>query len=955
MRFTTLVCPKPAKNCRKSANHCSRQNLSVMLRDWAIGVVSRRPQSAMSKRFVCIVFASIFSVSLLPPVQGAAAVSGVDVVTITEAIYKPDRDEFKVRATSSGSPNTVLTVLDFGQMTFKSDKDRYELKIRPLSPLLPPSSVTVVSSLGGSATSPVAGAPTPTLPGKAGNPNPSDGTTNVSVNTILSWTAGLGSTSSVMYSGTDQGALVSQGSPAGTTFDPGPLALNTTYFWRIDEVNAQGTTAGVVWSFRTEAAPSPPGQATNPNPSQNTTGVSVNTSLSWTAGLGSGSHNVYFGTNPTLEFRGNQTGTTFNPGALLNNTAYYWRIDEVNPQGITTGPVWSFTAEPEGAGDVVTITEAIYKPDRDEFKVRATSSGSPNTVLTVLDFGQMTFKSDKDRYELKISPLSPLLPPSSVTVVSSLGGSATSPVAGAPVATNQPPVADAGADQTVTDTETVTLDGRGSSDPDGTIASFAWSEGGTSLGTADVISPSLSVGVHTITLTVTDAGGKTASDTVVVTVLAGTAAQVGEWADLQTLPWRPVHSILLPTGKVMMYSHDDPRIWDPVDGLLTTVPQFGYNPFCNGHVLLADGRVMFAGGQIANNVGLSVADYYDPFTNTFTSLPDMFDGRWYPSQVTLAEGDVVILSGNIDEGPVRNLIPEVWEVNTGTWRILSDASLFLPLYPAAFLAPNGKVFVATDSSRYLDTSGTGAWETVASRQGSGRDNYGSACMYDVGKVIYTGGGDAPVDTSEAIDLNAATPTWSFVASMPQARRHQNTTILPDGRVLVTGGSSSSGFNTEDGPKPAIVWNPDTNTWTTWATEAEYRGYHSEAVLLPDARVASIGGEGSPSLQVFSPPYLFNGPRPTITSAPSSVQLGETFFVETPDSADITQVTWVRPSAVTHTKNMNQRINKLSFTPVSGGLNVTAPSNANVCPLGDYMLFILNGTGVPSVAQFIQVT
>ena len=228
-------------------------------------------------------------------------------------------------------------------------------------------------------------------------------------------------------------------------------------------------------------------------------------------------------------------------------------------------------------------------------------------------------------------------------------------------------------------------------------------------------------------------------------------------------------------------------------------------------------------------------------------------------------------------------------------------------------------------------------------------------MYDVGKVIYTGGGEEPVlDTSEAIDLNAATPTWSFVAPMPQARRQQNATILPDGRVLVTGGSSSSGSNTEDGPKPAIVWDPDTNTWTTWATEDEYRGYHSEALLLPDARVASIGGDGHPSLQVFSPPYLFNGPRPTITSAPSSVQLGETFFVETPDSANITQVTWVRPSAVTHTKNMNQRINKSSFTPVSGGLDVTAPSNANFCPPGHYMLFILNGTGVPSVAQFIQV-
>ena len=427
----------------------------------------------------------------------------------------------------------------------------------------------------------------------------------------------------------------------------------------------------------------------------------------------------------------------------------------------------------------------------------------------------------------------------------------------------------------------------------------------------------------------------------------------GQWAPVQNLPWRPVHSIVLPTGKVMIYRNDAPLLWDPIDGSLTNLPLFGYNPFCNGHVLLADGQVMFTGGHIANDDGLAKASYYNPFTNTFTDLPDMTTGRWYPSQVTLGDGNVVTMSGNT--ASVRNLIPDVWQVSTGTWRRLSDASLSLPLYPAAFLAPNGKVFVATTTSRYLDTAGTGGWQTVAERRSSRRDNYGSACMYDVGKVVYTGGEDPPTLTCETIDLNTASPSWSFIASMPEPRRQQNTTILPDGRVLVTGGSSSSGFNTEDGPKAAIAWNPDTNTWATWATEAEYRGYHSEAILLPDARVASIGGDSHPSLQIFSPPYLFQGPRPTVTSAPASVQLGETFFVQTPDSADITRVTWIRPSAVTHTKNMNQRINKLSFTPVSGGVSVTAPASANDCPPGHYMLFLINSSGVPSIARFIQMS
>ena len=168
-------------------------------------------------------------------------------------------------------------------------------------------------------------------------------------------------------------------------------------------------------------------------------------------------------------------------------------------------------------------------------------------------------------------------------------------------------------------------------------------------------------------------------------------------------------------------------------------------------------------------------------------------------------------------------------------------------------------------------------------------------MFDDGKVVYTGGGQV-LASGEMIDLNAAQPSWTYIAPMPAPRRQHNTTLLPDGRVLVTGGSSTSGFNFDDGPKPAIVWDPDSDAWTTWATEDEYRGYHSESVLLPDGRIVSVGGDGHPSLQVFSPPYLFQTPRPTITAAPIAVQTGESFFVETPDSANFSaggQVNWLR--------------------------------------------------------------
>src|SRR4029077_20677272 len=122
-------------------------------------------------------------------------------------------------------------------------------------------------------------------------------------------------------------------------------------------------------------------------------------------------------------------------------------------------------------------------------------------------------------------------------------------------------------------------------------------------------------------------------------------------------------------------------------------------------------------------------------------------------------------------------------------------------------------------------------------------------------------------------------------------------------------------------------------------------------------VLSAGGEcnTSPpcnrnSAEIFSPPYLFNGPRPTITSAPRSIGSGQTFFVGTPDAATITQVTWIRLGAVTHTFNQEQRISFLGFSQATGGLNVTAPPSANLAPPGFYMLFLVNDSGVPSVAS-----
>ena len=93
----------------------------------------------------------------------------------------------------------------------------------------------------------------------------------------------------------------------------------------------------------------------------------------------------------------------------------------------------------------------------------------------------------------------------------------------------------------------------------------------------------------------------------------------------------------------------------------------------------------------------------------------------------------------------------------------------------------------------------------------------------------------------------------------------------------------------------------------------------------------MGGNGyNRHTEIYSPPYLFKGTRPTITSAPAIVAYGQSFFVGTPDAAAISKVTMLRLSSVTHAFNMSQYISTLSFSQATGGLNVVAPSGADCC-------------------------
>ncbi len=441
------------------------------------------------------------------------------------------------------------------------------------------------------------------------------------------------------------------------------------------------------------------------------------------------------------------------------------------------------------------------------------------------------------------------------------------------------------------------------------------------------------------------------------------ASTQGQWSSLETWPTRAVHTSLLPDSRVFFVSYYgeslQPNIWDPVTDTFAPAAAAPYALFCAGHTTMADGRIFIAGGHIADYTGYSHAVIYDPFKNSFTQVPDMNQGRWYPTTTVLANGDVLVVSGDVNSNTVVNPLPQVFQVASGTWRNLTSAQLMQALYPVMFVAPNGKVIYAgpEPETRYLDTSGTGAWTTVGFRKFTGWRDYGPGVIYDAGKILEVGGSDPPTATAETIDLNAATPAWTLTANMHFPRRQENAVVLPDGKVFIVGGSSGSGFDDSTHPVlPTEMWDPVTGQFTLMASIAAYRGYHSTALLLPDGRVLSAGGNiGGANAQMFSPPYLFAGTRPTISSAPTGVGYGQTVFIGTPDAATIAQVSWLRNGSTTHTFDEGARFMRLNFTQMNGGLNVTMPANRNLAPPGYYMLFLLNASGVPSVARIIQIT
>jgi galactose oxidase len=516
-------------------------------------------------------------------------------------------------------------------------------------------------------------------------------------------------------------------------------------------------------------------------------------------------------------------------------------------------------------------------------------------------------------------------------------------------------------------------------------------------------------------------GDEAAAQAAPFTLTIETPDKRGQWGDPFTLLNVGIHAHVLPTGLVLMWGRRDnpqqsldtdpasplapglppappatctPFLWNPANGNMTQTPQptlndgtTNANLFCSGHAFLPDGRLLVAGGHLADGHGLNQATIYDPAANTWTPTAVMNDGRWYPTAIALPSGSILVLSGSFFDPTqnqvVNNLVPQIW--SGGDFTTIASMGAAFDLFPRMHVASTGILYLTSLVQGWsLDISGGGTWTQLPNVVNpNGLCDYAPSVLYDVDKVLFAGGSNPPTANAETLDLSQAQPAWLATNPMNFPRRQHNATVLPDGTVLVTGGTRGGGapgtaeaFNDLDPGQPvhiAELWDPKTGQWAMLAAENTDRCYHSTAVLLPDGRVLSAGGgefilnEGTPQqvannprdthydAQLFSPPYLFKGPQPQITSAPDSVSYGDTFEIGTAQPGQIATISLIRLSSVTHSFNAAQRINFLPSQVAAGTLTATAPPNANVCPPGHYMLFIVNLQGVPSVAKIIQVS
>lgn len=449
------------------------------------------------------------------------------------------------------------------------------------------------------------------------------------------------------------------------------------------------------------------------------------------------------------------------------------------------------------------------------------------------------------------------------------------------------------------------------------------------------------------------------------------------WSKVHEWPLIPIHTVLLPDGRVLTYGSNDKGqatgtfiydVWNPADGASNghmTLPNGTRTDiFCSAQLLLPDGSgdaVLVGGdlwdGKAITERGNNNSVIFSTSKNSLTRAKDMNRPRWYATMTTLPNGELFIQGGR--DGTDR---PEVRRTD-GTFRLLSniDTTPFDWFYPRNWVAPDGRIFGYESFGRmwYMDPAGNGTVTQVGRLPAANRGLDASAAMFEPGKILHFGGES---NGALVIDITAGAPSVTATESMRHHRRYGTATLLADGKVLATGGSSVRNQLT-DVAYAAEIWDPETGRWTLGASHSLARLYHSNAILLPDASVL-VGGGGAPgpltnlNVETYYPPYLFKdgklAPRPVIVDAPDTVGIGQPFTIDFGNANTISKVALVKTGAVTHNFNMDQRYVPLSFSASGTRLTVQMPTNANDATPGYYLLFLIGDDGVPSVARIVRL-
>lgn len=415
--------------------------------------------------------------------------------------------------------------------------------------------------------------------------------------------------------------------------------------------------------------------------------------------------------------------------------------------------------------------------------------------------------------------------------------------------------------------------------------------------------------------------------------------------------------------------------------------------FCGGDSFLPDGRLLSAGGTIGYNnfKGRADAAVFDPNTQQWSFVKKMAHGRWYPTLITLGDGRILATTGLDETGNNHNQALEIYLATNDTWQQLNFQQGFpgLPLYAHLFLLADGRVFFSggrmddpleVEPSIIDLTKNPVQTKPVPDLLNPVFRNQSASVILPPAqdqKVMVIGGGPVgkpdkrdAIDSVSIVDLKAANPTYVAAAPLQLPRLHLNAVLLPDHTVFVTGGS----LKQEDEPLARLqaeIYDPATNTWHLMAAATVPRLYHSTAVLLPDGRVVAAGGnpDGGQSvtweppdpeeemrLEVFSPPYLFKGPRPVINDVQTEWKYGQTIAIQSPQAGNIRWASLVKNGVTTHAFDNGQRLVDLDIVSQGGGsIQAVVTQNSNIAPPGWYMLFVIDNNGVPSVATWIHLT